>query len=379
MNNIITLAQLITRLAKITGTDPNTARRFLRTFFASIEESLLKNEDVEIKGVGTFRRSTDPNFGTESGVAFIPAKEFADEINAPFAAFEPEILADGVEFNDEPEVEIEPEPTPEPEPEPVAVPLMPVEPEPEPVMPVEEEPEVPAEPEREPVMQVEPETEAEPEPEELVEEPIVIPQAAPIPEDDEEESNTLSEEPEEDEVEEKRSSKIWIWAAIIILLAIGISYFAAIYEPGEDDGNNIEATENSEDGINDETPVFEEVSVEDIAAENSATQEVAAVASEPESPAATTADTKEKAKAEVKRDTVTQKRFLATMAREYYGKGAYWVYIYEANADKLRNPNTIPPGTEVIIPELSSFAAATEEETMRIAEQKLAEINKRYK
>lgn len=365
MNNIITLSQLITRLAKITGTDPNTARRFLRTFFASIEESLLKNEDVEIKGVGTFRRSTDPNFGTESGVAFIPAKEFADEINAPFAAFEPEILADGVEFNDEPEVEIESEPTPEPEPEPVAVPLMPVEP----------EPEVQVEPEPEP----EPEAEAEPEPEELVEETIVIPQAAPIPEDEEEESNTLSEEPEEDEVEEKHSSKIWIWAAIIILLAIGISYFAAIYEPGEDDGNNIEATENSEDGISDETPVFEEVSVEDIAAENSATQEVAAVAAETESPAATTADTKEKAKAEVKRDTVTQKRFLATMAREYYGKGAYWVYIYEANADKLRNPNTIPPGTEVIIPELSSFAAATEEETMRIAEQKLAEINKRYK
>jgi len=41
MNDVITLSQLITRLARVTDTDTNTARRFVRSLFAAVEEQLM--------------------------------------------------------------------------------------------------------------------------------------------------------------------------------------------------------------------------------------------------------------------------------------------------------------------------------------------------
>ncbi len=38
------------------------------------------------------------------------------------------------------------------------------------------------------------------------------------------------------------------------------------------------------------------------------------------------------------------------LAVEYYGKGAKWTLIYEANKDKIRNPDHLEPGTELTIP-----------------------------
>lgn len=108
MNNIINLSQLITRLAKVTDTDPNTARRFLRTFFATIEDALAEGETVEIKGIGTFRRCDDPAVGTPGTVGFAPDSDFAEEINRPFAVFEAVELADGLTAEDlEPEIQTE--------------------------------------------------------------------------------------------------------------------------------------------------------------------------------------------------------------------------------------------------------------------------------
>ncbi len=55
-------------------------------------------------------------------------------------------------------------------------------------------------------------------------------------------------------------------------------------------------------------------------------------------------------------DTVTAHRFLATMAREYYGVMEYWIFIYEENRDILpANPNKIKPGTAVVIPPLEKY------------------------
>ncbi|MBR6492576.1 MAG: OmpA family protein [Paludibacteraceae bacterium] len=44
---------------------------------------------------------------------------------------------------------------------------------------------------------------------------------------------------------------------------------------------------------------------------------------------------------------------LAKLARKYYNNTYCWVYIYIANMDKLKNPNDLKPGTELIIPELT--------------------------
>ena len=57
-------------------------------------------------------------------------------------------------------------------------------------------------------------------------------------------------------------------------------------------------------------------------------------------------------------DTVTPTRYLASMARQYYGRMEYWVYIYKANEEKLGNPDKIRPGTRVKIPSFKDYATS---------------------
>lgn len=45
---------------------------------------------------------------------------------------------------------------------------------------------------------------------------------------------------------------------------------------------------------------------------------------------------------------------LSKLARKYYNNTYCWVYIYIANKDRLKNPNDIKPGMELIIPELTA-------------------------
>lgn len=51
-------------------------------------------------------------------------------------------------------------------------------------------------------------------------------------------------------------------------------------------------------------------------------------------------------------DTVTPTYFLASMARKYYGRMEFWVYIYKENESELGHPDRIPSGTVVRIPDL---------------------------
>ena len=44
---------------------------------------------------------------------------------------------------------------------------------------------------------------------------------------------------------------------------------------------------------------------------------------------------------------------LSKLARQYYDNTYCWVYIYIANRDKISNPNALPVGTELLIPELT--------------------------
>lgn len=44
---------------------------------------------------------------------------------------------------------------------------------------------------------------------------------------------------------------------------------------------------------------------------------------------------------------------LAWVAKKHYGEKKFWVYIYDANRDRLTNPSVILPGTRLRIPKLS--------------------------
>ncbi len=389
MNNIINLSQLITRLAKVTDTDPNTARRFLRTFFATIEEVLAEGETVEIKGIGTFMRCDDPAVGTPGSVGFAPADDFAEEINRPFAVFEAVELADGLTAEDlepeitetpaeEPEIDVPAEITDIAEDAETVV---------EPTIPAETEENVSAtaaETEEEhkapweiygkgpfTIEEKQPETISETIEENLVE----APEEVSAFEDTPMEESVADPEDNEDDLdeEEKTHSRTWIWIACAILVVGAIAgYFAAVVSVpipkyGEDETEQNEITPE---------PTAESIIVEELALPApQETEQTQTAAPEPviEEPAPTTP-----AK-EPKYDTVTSKRYLAIMAREYYGRSIYWVFIYEANADKINDPNKVAPGTRVLIPDKESLPGSTDAERMSIAEKKAAEIQAKFK
>ncbi len=366
MNNTITLSQLILRLAKVAGCDTTTSRRFLRSFFATVEEALIHGETVTVRGIGTFRPVAGIEPGAPVKVAFMPDAALAKEINAPFEMFEPVELADGVDFSEVDNKEAEPaapvavaapepasEPAPEPEPEPA--------PESEPVPAAATEPVVIREDIEETIN--------------IVHDPVPAPSAFE-PEVAEEVAEVYPEAEAKAEVKpEGGNSKLWLIGGAIIVLGGLIGFLAALLATADDDSDTTPFIEESIEtpAPADTVAIIEEVAVEDIAAANEP-QAAAAPAVEPEpTPAAPAPAAKEPVY-----DTVSASNYLATMARKYYGKSGYWVFIYQANADKLSNPNRISPGTRVLIPELSSFAEPTEKETTRKAELLRQELNRKY-
>lgn len=193
MNRRITLPELADGVAKRATVPVSFAEKFVQSFFDVVEEALVKEKLVKVKGLGTFklvdvdaRESVDVNSGerillaAHSKVTFTPDAGLRDAINRPFADFETVILNDSTptekmeaidneaETAAEGEVQVEKEPLMDAEPkvETAAQVVEAVEPavEAEPVVeavPVVEEPEVGSEP----VAEAAPAVEAESEPE----------------------------------------------------------------------------------------------------------------------------------------------------------------------------------------------------------------------
>ena len=45
---------------------------------------------------------------------------------------------------------------------------------------------------------------------------------------------------------------------------------------------------------------------------------------------------------------------LTWMSKRYYGEKKYWVYIYDANRDHIKNPSQIQVGTPIRVPKLTA-------------------------
>ena len=74
-------------------------------------------------------------------------------------------------------------------------------------------------------------------------------------------------------------------------------------------------------------------------------------------------------------DTVTERQFLTKIAAKHYGHADFWVYIYEENRSIIKNPNTIAPGTKVVIPPASKYGIDKDNpESLRAARKKIKEI-----
>ncbi|NBT32069.1 MAG: LysM peptidoglycan-binding domain-containing protein, partial [Rhodobacteraceae bacterium] len=72
---------------------------------------------------------------------------------------------------------------------------------------------------------------------------------------------------------------------------------------------------------------------------------------EPSAIAAVMGDTEKPAEMNVRVKTVQPGATLWAIARETYGEGVMYVRVFEANRDRIRNPDLIYPGQVFVVPE----------------------------
>ncbi len=94
MNSIISLPKLIDLLAKASSKDRALCERFVKAFSSEVGEALGSSGSVKLKGFGQFRVVS---YDGIRRIVFVPEKDMADAVNAPFVCFEPVELAPGVD------------------------------------------------------------------------------------------------------------------------------------------------------------------------------------------------------------------------------------------------------------------------------------------
>lgn len=377
MNNTITLSQLIIRLKDATGVDANTARRFLRSFFATVEEALERGESVTVKDFGTFK-PTAGEIGADSALIFIPDNNLSEELNRPFEMFEAVELADGVEFDSaeasEPIAENESQniSNEAADDTPYEVPLAPAE---------EDDEEVP---------QAEEAEQQEQQDEEESDEQGYSDESA-------EDDDTVAVEsysvyqPEEtlDDASapmRKASRHFLIGAVFFGIVVLVAAYFLAVFltpvDPIEDEIVP-EIVPAAVEIVNDDSDVQAGTAQEPPQQVIDNTQSADATTNTTETTAQSetvkAGDAAESASPIAKErvyDTVEIS--LIRLAVKHYGEKLFWVYIYDANSDIITNPNKIRPGTRVIIPDKSSFPGNDLDEARKIAKARQSEILSKY-
>ncbi len=350
MNRKITLNQLADSIAKSTGSNSLTAKTFIQDLTDVIAEALSKGKSVTIKGLGTFSVSDD----IDPSVIWHPDESLAENINQPFEAFEPVELEEGVT-----EEILEgggPQEATSPE-----MPVQDLQQEEQEVQEIDAETTQPAE-----TTGIEtPETpgnETDETPDSIMEMPEEVPDSTEHSEPEECEEQHGEEEPRR-----RYALNPWIMLITGLLAGFIIGYFSAPYiarllpsygsvqipptAPEESGGIYPDSISASE--LDDTESATAE---SDTVSQNKATEPVTAPPVEVS-------------------DTVTQRRYLTTMARKYYGDYRFWVYIYLENSDIITNPNRIKPGTAVVIPPAEKYGIdASDPESVAEANEKIRAI-----
>lgn len=370
MNNRLSIQDLALILSEQTGKSTEEALRFLQEFIAVVSEGVYNDKLVKVKGLGTFkiirveeRASVSVNSGERFVIpshykfTFTPDKELKELVNKPFSLFDTVELNEEVDFSDVdvsaetsgaedaaddsseeilpdgiPEQAIEAPQTPEPEVKPA------VEEEAVPQEEVEAEPQSEAETETTP----EPEVEAETTPqEEAKAEPK---QAEPV--------SSVSGYKEYRRKRRRSASRKLLFpiACLFVVIVLGIVYIVCLsgrttvnknWEPPMAEVGN----PTPEAGMNSVPADSTGVTPPDSA--SLATDSVVA-----EPPVVEENQPEETPKSDILAlVTIKAGDRLASFAKQYYGHKFFWVYIYQYNQDIISDPNNIPIGTELRIPD----------------------------
>ncbi|MDE6559033.1 MAG: HU family DNA-binding protein, partial [Muribaculaceae bacterium] len=353
----ITIVKLARLLAAKTGSDSAVCEEVVRRMFKEVGNTLRDGESVKVKGLGIFkvsmvkaRKSVDINSGEDNAIpahnriTFIPDRELAAAVNAPFEMFDTVVLSEKVSEEDlrlaADDTEL---PTPHSNPLDADTPLPPA-----------EKASSPAEKETHIIQPQSEITESEITESENTESEIT------------ESENTEAETDDSQSLPAKRHNKKWWWyliaGIIVLLIAAGCLWtydsdhtlFGLLGNKKPLPETEITADSISEQdiipAINDTASAI--VDSFDTSDENTAVEEASDKPAEKE---ANSDPVPTKASDAPIYDIVTDTRYLSTIAKEHYGNFNLWPYIYKENEKILGHPNRIRPGTKIVVPPLSKY------------------------
>ena len=412
MNNRLSIQDLALILSEQTGKSTEEALRFLQEFIAVVSEGVYNDKLVKVKGLGTFkiirveeRASVSVNSGERFVIpshykfTFTPDKELKELVNKPFSLFDTvelneevdfsdvdvsaetsgaeeaaddsseEILPDGIpeqaiETPQTPEPEVKPEPAveeeaapqeeaqAEPEAETETMPEPEVEAEPEPKAEAETTPqeEAKAEPEAETETMPEPEVEAEPEPKiEAETTPQEEAQAEPKPA---EPVSSVSGYKEYRRKRRRSASRKLLFpiACLFVVIVLGIVYIVCL-------SGRTTVNKNWEPPMAEVGNPTPEVGMNPVSADSTGVTPPDSASLATDSVVAEPLVVEENQPEETPKSdilalvTIKAGDRLASFAKQYYGHKFFWVYIYQYNQDIISDPNNIPIGTELRIPD----------------------------
>ena len=344
MNNRLSIQDLALILSEQTGKSTEEALRFLQEFIAVVSEGVYNDKLVKVKGLGTFkiirveeRASVSVNSGERFVIpshykfTFTPDKELKELVNKPFSLFDTVELNEEVDFSD---VDVSAETSGAEEAAddsseeilPDGIPEQAIE------APQTPEPEVKPEPAVEEEAAPQEEAKAEPKP------------AEPV--------SSVSGYKEYRRKRRRSTSRKLLFpiACLFVVIVLGIVYIVCLsgrttvnrnWEPPMEEVGN----PTPEAGMNpvpaDSTgvtpPDSASLAADSVVAEPSVVEE-----NQPE----------ETPKSDILAlVTIKAGDRLASFAKQYYGHKFFWVYIYQYNQDIISDPNNIPIGTELRIPD----------------------------
>lgn len=414
MNSRLTIQDLAALLAERTGKDRNSAEQFLREFITIVSQGVFTDKIAKVKGLGTFkvvlvekRESIHVNTGERFLIpahykfSFLPDKELRELVNKPFSFFETTELNENVDFTDldvsadveekETEDESVEEVIPENEEEQVVESLQSTEEEAltseeitQPEEAPEEEPDIPEETEINTEATEAADTEKEDLPEDVEQKETVseevVPEEAPnapnieesAPKETIEEQEISEEEPKEELrqipsandfsdtdyqfEDEEPSSSHWVKGLVIAgvvaivvagstFLYLNRSFFLGPEIPtpaltGRSLPDQAAATVDTLYKVEEGSDIEIEEEIKDtVITEPSVTT--------PEAPVKVP-----EVLAKVKIETGSR---LTLISLEYYGSKIFWVYLYDYNKAAIKDPNNIPVGTEILVPDPSLY------------------------
>lgn len=337
MSQKIMMPALTAMLSVRSGDSREQVENFLRELFDVIRSALEEGESVKVPGMGIFktidveaRKSVDVNTGADTiipehkKIVFLPCKELASSVNAPFEMFETVELPEEIQLESPEETET----------------------------PIDEAADEIVEAAELPVKELAEELPVKELAEELVEAELPMEANAEV---NVPEVMSTHDTGTDSEIEAPRR-RFWpgFWAgfgaaavcAILIWVAVTQLPQSTCPEPsGHAPGEAVAIPPVDADGST--TDVRADATVPDTLRAPDVKSSLAAADSNPSVPTGPS-------DAPVY-DMITKTRYLTTMAKDHYGNYHLWPYIYRENAKILGHPDRIKPGTRVVIPDLAKY------------------------